>query len=201
MNQWILIEHSLKTWYSQEATRFDHMLFEEALVRYLEKDSANAELLIQKDLINHPGARGWQLGQLAYFNLVYGNAHEAFKYYKEALKFGVNHNYARNIAKVKFLIGLQDQGLEEINRIILDMPNNHINFLYRSEMYEILDKKENAINDLYQSLRIQKTENGLLKLADLYSTYDKDLACKNWTMAKKLFQSKQAKNQLKLHCK
>lgn len=102
INQWILIEHTLKSWYSQEATRFEHMLFEEALVRYLEEDTINAEVLIEKDLRNHPGTRGWQLGQLAYFNLIYNNPKHALDLYDEALSLSSNPNYARNIARAKF---------------------------------------------------------------------------------------------------
>ena len=41
------------------------MLFEEDLVRYLEKDPANPKILIDKDLVNGSETRDWRLGQLA----------------------------------------------------------------------------------------------------------------------------------------
>jgi len=202
INQWILIEHTLKSWYSQEATDLDHLLFEEALVRYLEKDTSNAEILIQKDLVNHPGTRGWQLGQLAYFNLVYNNPKQALIYYTEALSFKNNINYSRNIAKAKFLTGHHTEGLSEMDKIIRDNPKNYINFLYRAEMHISLNNPNKAIADLEKSIDIQKTEKAFLILANLYLDQDKkEDAYNTWTIAKKIFKSKEAKTLLKLNCK
>jgi tetratricopeptide (TPR) repeat protein len=152
--------------------------------------------------VNHPGTRGWQLGQLAFFNIVYNNPNQALEYYKQALSFGSNINYFRNIAKAKFQTGLQKDGLEEINRIIRDEPNNYINFFYRAEMHNTLGDIDASVADLEKSIAIQKTEKALLLLADLYlSKQDNIKACENWGFAKKIFKSKKAKSQLKLHCK
>jgi len=202
INQWILIEHTVKDWYKDDASRFSHILFEEALILFLKEDTLSAETLINKDLINHPGTRGWQLGQLAYFNLVYGKPYIALEYYKQAVSFRNNIKYGRNIAKAKFQTGHQTEGLLEMDRIIRDNSKNHINFLYRVEMHITLKETDKAIDDLERSISIQKSEKALLLIARLYSSEkEKEKACKNWTIAKKIFKSKDAKSQIKLNCK
>ncbi len=202
INQWVLIEHTVKDWYRDDASRFNHILFEEALILYLKEDSINAELLIDKDLINHPGTRGWQLGQLAYFNLVYNNPEQALEYYRQAISFGRNLNYNRNIAKAKFQTGLQKEGLLEMDRIIRNEPSKFINFIYRAEMYQTLNNTDEAISDLEHSISLQKTEQALLLLANIYSSEGNNKkACEFWTIAKKTFKSKDAKSQIKSYCK